>query len=55
MITGNLLKVTLNDGYVVSFTSYGSQTNVIANLAKDGDSRTFHLVAPEIAKLLLQK
>lgn len=54
MITGNLLKVTLNDGYVVTFTSYGSQTNVIANFAKDGDNRTFHLVAPEIAKLLLQ-
>lgn len=31
MITGNLLRVSLSDGYVVTFTSYGSQTNVIAN------------------------
>lgn len=55
MITGNLLRVTLYDGYVVIFTSYGSQTNVIANITKDGDNTTFHLVAPDIAKLLLRK
>lgn len=55
MITGNLLRVSLSDGYIVTFTSYGSQTNVIANFAKDGDNRSFHLVAPEISKLLLQK
>ena len=55
MITGNLLRVSLSDGYVVTFTSYGSKTNVIANLANDGDNSSFHLVAPEIAKLLLLK
>jgi hypothetical protein len=55
MIAGNMLKVTLNDGYVITFTSYGSETNVIANFNKDGETRTFHLVAPVIAKMLLQK
>ena len=54
MITGNLLKVTLTDGYVVTFTSYGSKSNVIANFMKDQDQRTFHLLAPAIASLLLQ-
>jgi hypothetical protein len=55
MIAGNMLKVTMNDGYVITFTSYGSETNVIANFNKDGETRTFHLVAPVIAKTLLQK
>jgi len=44
IITGNVLKVTTTDGYIITFTSYGSQTNVIANIAKDGDVRTFHLM-----------
>jgi hypothetical protein len=55
MIAGNILKVTTNDGYIISFTSYGSETNVIANFEKDGENRSFHLVAPAIAKLLLHK
>lgn len=55
MITGNILKVTTNDGYVLTFTSYGSETNVIVNFAKDGDNRSFHIVAPLIAKTLLGK
>jgi hypothetical protein len=55
MITGAMLKSTTNDGYTITFTSYGSETNVIANFEKDGDTRTFHLVAPAIAKMLLQK
>jgi hypothetical protein len=55
MIAGNVLKVTTNDGYVITFTSYGSETNVIANFDKDGETRTFHLVAPVIARTLLQK
>lgn len=54
MIAGSVLKVTTNDGYVVTFTSYGSETNVIINFEKDGESRTFHLVAPVIAKILLK-
>jgi hypothetical protein len=55
MIAGNILKVTTNDGYLITFTSYGSETNVIANFEKDGAIRTFHLIAPVIAKTLLQK
>ncbi|MDF2943475.1 MAG: hypothetical protein K0S01_2333 [Herbinix sp.] len=54
MIAGNVLKVTTNNGYLITFTSYGSGTNVIANLEKDGVSKTFHLIAPTIAKILLQ-
>ncbi|MFT4145154.1 MAG: stalk domain-containing protein [Mobilitalea sp.] len=55
MITGNTLKITTTAGYTINFTSYGSQTNVVANIAYDNDTRTFHLAAPAIAKLLLQK
>jgi hypothetical protein len=55
MIAGSILKVTNNDGYLLTFTSYGSETNVIVSFAKDGDTRTFHLVAPVIAKTLLNK
>ena len=54
MITGNTLTVTTNDGYILTFTSYGSNTNVIVNFEKDGESRSFHLVAPMIAKTLLK-
>jgi hypothetical protein len=55
MIAGSILKVTINDGTIVSFTSYGSDTNVIASFVKNGETRTFHLVAPVIAKTLLNK
>ena len=54
MIAGNVLKVTMNDGYILTFTSYGSKTNVIVKFEKDDDSRTYHLVAPTIAELLLR-
>ncbi len=54
MIAGNILKVTINDGYILTFTSYGSDTNVIVNFEKEGDTRTFHLIAPVIAKMLLK-
>lgn len=55
MIAGSILKVTTNDGYVLTFTSYGSETNVIVSFEKDGEKRTFHLIAPVIAKMLLNK
>ncbi len=54
MITGNILKVSLSDGYVLSFTSYGSKTNVIVNFVKENDSRSYHIVAPQVAELLLK-
>jgi hypothetical protein len=55
MLTGNILKVYTIDGYILTFTSYGSETNVIVNIEKDHETRTFHLVAPVIAKVLLNK
>ncbi|MDF2845279.1 MAG: hypothetical protein K0R00_3705 [Herbinix sp.] len=55
MITGNTLKITTTAGYTITFTSYGSESNVVATIAYNNDTRTFHLVAPAIAKLLLQK
>ncbi len=54
MIAGNVLKVTMKDGYILTFTSYGSKTNVIVNFVKDDDARTYHLVAPAIAEILLR-
>lgn len=53
MIAGNVLKVTTTDGYIVTFTSYGSETNAIVSLEKDGEARSFHIIAPFIAKTLL--
>jgi len=50
MIAGRVLKISFKDGDEVVFTSYGSKTNVIAKI----NSKSYHLVAPEIAKLLLQ-
>ncbi|MDF2542936.1 MAG: hypothetical protein K0S47_2654 [Herbinix sp.] len=55
MIAGNIMKVTLNDGSFITFTSYGSQTNVIASYTKCDKTESLHLVAPVIAKTLLQK
>lgn len=55
MITGNTLKVTMKDGVIITFTSYGSENNVIANVNKNGSYSTHHLVAPVIAKTLLNK
>lgn len=55
MITGKVLEVTTTDGFTLTFTSYGSKTNVIANISYKSDVKSYHLVAPAIAKLLLQK
>jgi hypothetical protein len=54
MIAGNVLKATMKDGYILTFTSYGSKTNVIVNFEKDDDNRSYHLVAPAIAEILLR-
>lgn len=55
MITGKVLKVTTTDGYVITFTSYGSENNVVAAVEKGQEVKTFHLVAPVIARLLINK
>lgn len=53
MIAGNVLKVTMKDGDVLTFTSYGSKTNVIVVYEKGSESMSYHIVAPDIAELLL--
>lgn len=55
MITGNILKVTLQDGTIIRFSNYGSDTNVIAAFEAAEEQGTYHLVAPVIAKILLEK
>ena len=55
MITGNVLTVTMKDGTIVTFTSYGSKTNCVVTIAKASSSSTYHIVAPVIAELLLEK
>lgn len=55
MITGRVLKVTTTDGYVLTFTSYGSDSNVVVTIEKGQEIRSYHIVAPLIAKLLLGK
>lgn len=55
MITGNILKISTTDGYTLSFSSYGSDKNVVVTIEKEENSRTFHITAPVIAKLLLDK
>ena len=52
MITGKLLKVTTTDGYIMTFTSYGSDKNVIAGIQKDSVTKSYHLHAPGIAKYI---
>lgn len=53
MIAGNILKVTMKDGDVLTFTSYGSKTNVIVAYEKGSESMSYHIVAPDIAEVLL--
>ncbi len=52
MIAGKILKVTTTDGYLMTFSSYGSETNVIASLEKNGVAKSYHLLAPGIAKYI---
>lgn len=54
MIAGKILKVTTTDGYLITFSSYGSSTNVIASLEKGGVAKSYHLLAPGIAKYIYQ-
>jgi hypothetical protein len=54
MIAGKILKVATTDGYLITFSSYGSETNVIASLEKNGVAKSFHLLAPGIAKYIFK-
>lgn len=54
LITGNKLVISLEDGTAIQMTSYGSETNIVALMSKpDGEASSWHLVSPEIAKILL--
>lgn len=55
MLAGNAMVITLKDGNKINFTSYGSQTNLVANREIKGVQTTHHLICPEIAKMLLEK
>lgn len=54
MITGNVLRVETKEGYIITFTSYGSNTNVVGSFEKAGEKRSYHMIAPVIARTLLQ-
>ena len=54
MIAGKILKVTTTDGYLLTFSSYGSQTNVIVSIEKNGAAKAYHLLAPGVAKYIYQ-
>lgn len=49
MIAGYSMDVTLDDGQILHFTSYGDENNVIATT----NDITYHLICPEIGKILL--
>lgn len=55
MITGNVMKITFKDNSELNFSSYGSETNCVVSGKYKGKEFNYHLVSPEIAKLLLEK
>lgn len=55
MISGNRLVVTMDNGDLIEFTSYGSETNLLANVITNENTLTYHIKWPEIANILLEK
>jgi hypothetical protein len=51
MIAGYRMVITLKDDGKITITSYGDETRVVA-MVRD---TTYHLISPEIAKILLGK
>lgn len=51
MITGYRMVVTLKDDGQINISSYGDETRVVA-MVRD---TTYHLISPELAKILLDK
>ncbi|MDF2613061.1 MAG: hypothetical protein K0S71_847 [Clostridia bacterium] len=49
MIAGYRMVITLKDASAITITSYGDETRVVAS-TKD---TTYHLISPELAKILL--
>lgn len=52
MLAGNTMVIALNTGDTITFTSYGDETHVVASYSQ---GYSFHLVCPEIGKVLLEK
>lgn len=55
MLTGSIMKIIFNDSSEISFSSYGSETNCVVSGKYKGKDFNYHLVSPEIAKILLGK
>jgi hypothetical protein len=55
MITGNRVEITFNNGSEIELLSYGSTSNIIANGMIDGKNFSLQLIAPDLAKMLLDK
>jgi hypothetical protein len=53
MLAGYTMTVKLADGEI-RFTSYGSETNVVAAIAIGKETKSKHLVCPEIAQILIE-
>lgn len=54
VIVGNTMAINLKDDSSIRITSYGSDTNIIASGELDGEPYMYHLICPEIAKMLLE-
>jgi hypothetical protein len=56
ILAGNKLTISLKDGTTIQITSYGSETNIVAiKSGPDGKAQSWHLICPEIAKILLSE
>jgi len=55
MITGKIMKITFKDSSEISFNSYGSETNCVVSGKYKGKDFNYHLISPDIAKILLEK
>ncbi|NLC76867.1 MAG: hypothetical protein GX750_04525 [Clostridia bacterium] len=53
MLAGYIMTVKLPDGEI-RFTSYGSETNVVAAVTVGEETKSKHLVCPEIAQILIE-
>lgn len=53
MLAGHMMKLTFTDGTSLSFTSYGSQTNVVVSGSIMGKEISYHLQNSELAQILL--
>ena len=51
MIAGKTMVITLNDNSEIRIISYGEETRIVATV----NDMTYHLISPEIGKLLLEE